>query len=66
MGKHRKRFEEYTTDELRGERWRLYFSNPKTAAGNFQKKKDLARINTELYRRTGNEAYLLYQVGDGY
>jgi hypothetical protein len=66
MGKHRKRFEEMTTDELRGERWRLYFSNPKTEAAIFQKGKDLARINTELYQRTGNDAYLLYRVGDGY
>jgi len=53
------KFKDLTTDQLRVERWRLYYWEPKTAGGISQKKEQLKKINAELYKRTGNDAYQL-------
>jgi hypothetical protein len=58
----RKKLADYSTDELRGERWRLLIAPDKNSVDQRKKRRRLNVITAELYKRTNNPIYLIYWI----
>ncbi len=58
----RKKLADHSTDELRGERWRLLIAENKNPVDQRKKRRRLNVITAELYKRTKNPIYLIYWI----